>query len=364
MKKIVIDARELQTTSGRYVERLLHYLQDVDKTHDYIVLLTKKDFDGWKPKNRRFKKVVTHYKEFTFGEQLGYLWQIRRLRPDLVFFPMVQQPILYRGKVVTTMQDLTTVRFRNPSKNWLVFTVKQWVYRWVNIIVAHKSAALITPSAFVKDDVARFTHTNSRKFTVTYESADQIPDKPEPMPELVGKQFILYVGRPLPHKNLGRLIEAFALLKQKHPGLRLVLAGKKDTLYKAHEREAAKKGVPGIIFTGFVSEGQLRWLYENTSAYALPSLSEGFGLPGMEAMLHGAPLVSSNATCLPEVYGDGAHYFDPLDVQDMAAKIDEVLSNEKLRKELVKKGRTQAKKYSWERMAKQTLDVYKEALKN
>lgn len=360
--KIVIDARELRTTTGRYIERLLHYLQQVDQRNHYVILLAKKDFDGWQPRNKRFEKVVTAYKEFTFGEQLGLLFQIRRLKPDLVFFPIVQQPILYHGKVVTTIQDLTTARFRNPAKNWLVFTFKQVIYKWVNKIVARKSAALITPTEFVKDDIARFAHINSRKITVTYEATDPILNKPEPMPELEGKPFIMYVGRPLPHKNLGRLVEAFAILQHTHPDLRLVLAGKKDTLYTAHARRVKKLGIPDVIFTGFVSEGQLRWLYEHTHAYIFPSLSEGFGLPGLEAMQHNAPVVSSNATCLPEVYGEAAHYFDPLDVDDMAQKIDEVLTKPKLRQALKEKGKKQVKKYSWQRMAEQTLAVFEEVL--
>jgi glycosyltransferase involved in cell wall biosynthesis len=117
-----------------------------------------------------------------------------------------------------------------------------------------------------------------------------------------------------------------------------------------------------VIFTGYVSEGRLRWLYEHAAAYVFPSLSEGFGLPPLEAMIHGAPVVSSNATCLPEIYGDAAHYFDPTDVSDMAKKIDDVLSNPKLREELVEKGKIQVKKYSWKRMTEQTLDVYKKVL--
>lgn len=128
---IVIDARELRTTTGRYVERLLYYLQEVDtdRSHRYTILLKPKDMDGWNPTSKRFIKVACPFKEFTFSEQTGLLWQIMRLHPDLVHFPMVQQPILYQGKVVTTMQDLTTLRFTNPSKNKLVFKVKQRVYK-------------------------------------------------------------------------------------------------------------------------------------------------------------------------------------------------------------------------------------------
>lgn len=106
MKKIVIDARELRTSSGRYVERLLHHLQEVDTdlSHRYVVLLKPADFDGWSPKSKRFEKVACKYKEFTFGEQLGFAWQLYKLRANLVHFPFVQQPVLYQKAVVTTVQ--------------------------------------------------------------------------------------------------------------------------------------------------------------------------------------------------------------------------------------------------------------------
>lgn len=364
MKKIVIDARELRTTTGRYVERLLTFLQEVDTdlSHRYVVLLKPKDMDGWEPSSKRFTKVACRFKEFTFAEQVGLLWQIMKLRPDLVHFPMVQQPILYQGKVVTTMQDLTTLRFVNPSKNRLAFKLKQRVYQWVNFIAARKSAAIITPSEFVKDDVARHLHANSRKITVTYEAGESIEVVPEPMDEFVNKQFIMYVGRPQPHKNLERLIDAFAILKQTHPELHLVLVGKTDVLFRRHEKDTAHKGIPDVHFTGFVSEGQLRWLYEHCAAYVFPSLSEGFGLPALEAMAHGAPVASSKATCLPEIYGDAAHYFDPTDVEEMAKAIGDLLDKPKLRDALIAAGRGQVKKYSWRRMAEQTLAVYRQVL--
>lgn len=362
--KIIIDARELRTSSGRYVERLLHYLQDVDKTNKYFVLLKPKDMEDWQPRSKRFIKVACRAKEFTFSEQISLLRQIRGLKPDIVHFAFVQQPVLYFGRVVTTMHDLTTARFRNPTKNWLVFIIKQIVYKWVNKIAARKSKAVITPTEFVKNDVARFARINSRKITVTHEAADAITDEPEPIDDLKDRSFLMYVGRPQPHKNLERLIEAFALLKQTHPDLRLALAGRRDSVYKMLAKKSRGQGVPGVVFTGFVSEGQMRWMYENAAAYVFPSLSEGFGLPGLEAMVHGCPVVSSNATCLPEVYEDAAHYFDPLDVTDMASKIQEVISSQKLRQDLITKGRKQAAKYSWRRMAEQTLEVYNQVLGN
>ena len=144
----------------------------------------------------------------------------------------------------------------------------------------------------------------------------------------------------------------------------LVLAGKKDANYRRLEKHVEKKGITNVLFTDFVSEGQLRWLYENCEAYVFPSLSEGFGLPGLEAMLHGAPVISSSATCLPEIYGEAAQYFDPLNVQSMANAINIVLINRFLRTELIAKGKDQVAKYSWERTAEQTLGVYARILGN
>ena len=364
MKKIVIDARELRTSTGRYIERLLEYLQtvDTDQRHRYIVLLAPKDMDTWAPRSKRFTKVACRYKEFTFAEQLLMAVQLYRLRADLVHFGMIQQPILYLKKTVTTAHDITNVRFGNPAKNRLIFAIKRWIYIRVIHIVVFKSKRIITPTQYIKDDIARFTNANSRKFTVTLEASDPIPDKPVEMPELVDKQFIMYVGRPTPHKNLERLIDAFALLQETYPDLQLVLAGRKDANYRRIVRMVKKRDLQHVVFTDFVTDGQLRWLYEHCAAYIFPSLSEGFGLPGLEAMNHGAPVVSSNATSLPEVHGEAAHYFDPLDVEDMARAIKDVLSKDELRRELIKKGRKQVAKYSWERMARQTLDVYNEVL--
>jgi len=147
-----------------------------------------------------------------------------------------------------------------------------------------------------------------------------------------------------------------------YPDLQLVLAGKMDRNYSEIKRRASSSGINDIHFTDYISEGELRWLYEHCQAYIFPSLSEGFGLPGLEAMAHGAAVVSSNATCLPEIYGDAAKYFDPLDKQSIVEAIADVLSNEKLRDELIRLGSEQVKKYSWERMAEETLAIYKKAL--
>ena len=361
-KQIVIDARESGTTTGRYVDKLIEYLHKLKPKHNLVILTRAGRVDFMKEIAPSFEIVTCRYKEFTFAEQIGLLRQVRGLKPDLVHFAMVQQPILYRGKVVTTMNDLTTIRFSNPLKNPIVFYLKQQIYKFVNYVVAHKSAQILTYTQFVKEDVAKFARINSRKITVTHLAADKIKDAPESMPELANKRFLLYVGRPQTHKNLDRLVETFELLRQEYPELRLVLAGKKDRLFKQLEKRTIHAGIKNVVFTDFVTEGQLRWLYENCAVYVFPSLSEGFGLPGLEAMIHGAPVVSSNATCLPEVYKDAAQYFDPLVIEDMANAIKNVLDNPTRRQTLVTRGYAVAEKYSWQNTAQKTLDVYNDVL--
>lgn len=377
MKRIVIDARESGTSTGRYIDKLIENLQAIDKINDYQILYKSGRLGQLKSPN--FHEVVCDIKEFTFAEQTKLHKQIKSLKPDLVHFPMVQQPIMYRRPAVTSMLDLTTTRFKNPAKNSFVFTTKQMVYRYLNRVVAKRSNQIITISNYVRNELIKTYKLPPEKLTTTYCAADRITESTVELPKLKDQEFIMYVGRPQPHKNLSRLIDAFVLIQKKHPKLKLVLSGKKDVLFDNHEKRVNDLGLnrttspnskfqipnsknDSVIFTDFVSEGQLRWLYENCRAYVFPSLSEGFGLPGLEAMVHGAPVVSSNATCLPEIYGNAAHYFSPHSTKEMAEKIDDVLINKTLRSTLIKRGYQQIKKYSWARMAKQTLEVYNKVL--
>ena len=359
---ILIDARESGTTTGRYIDKLIEHLHTLKPEYKISIVTKPQRVSFFRDIAPGFPVIETSYKEFTFGEQIGFLNQIRLLKPELVHFGMVQQPVLYTGKTVTTMHDLITTRFKNPSKNFLVYTVKQQVYKVVNWYVPRKSQKIIVPSNYVKEDVINFAHVNPEKIVVTYEAADKITESPSPINQLEGSKFIMYVGRPMPHKNLERLIKAFSIARQTSPEIKLVLVGKKDILYEKLEQFAQAYGPENIIFTDFVSEGQLRWLYENCEAYVFPSLSEGFGLPPLEAMAHGAPVLSSNATCLPEIYGGAADYFDPLDEKSIAKAIIDLLHNEQRREELISLGKNKFNQYSWDKMARETLEIYKDVL--
>lgn len=359
---IAIDARIINSSTGRYVERLLHYLQDIDTENNYSVLVRKKDLSFWKPTNKNFKLVEANFDDYSFAEQIGLLKLLRDLSPDLVHFCMPQQPILYTGKSVTTVHDLSLLNTYNSDKNWFIFHAKQLVGKFVFKRIAKLNEHIIVPSQFTYDGYKKFSGISDTKMSVLYEAADVDVGSTRAYTHPF-KRYILYVGQQSDYKNIKRLGEAHQQLLKKYPDLGLILVGRKNASALSNETYFKRQNFKNILFTDFIEDSQRDWLYTHCAAYVFPSLMEGFGLPGLEAMGYGAPVVSSNATCLPEIYGDGAHYFNPLMTDEIANAIDEVLSNEPLRNSLIKKGYSQFKKYSWEKMARQTHAVYMNALK-
>ena len=362
MAHIAIDARIINSSTGTYVERLLHYLQEVDQVNQYTVIVPTKDRLFWQPTADNFTIQTADFDNYSFAEQVGFKKYLDNFNPDLVHFCMPQQPIFYRGNKVTTFHDLNLIHTYNSDKNWLIYHAKQLVGRFVFKSVAKSNNYIITPSQYSKNDLLKFVTIPADKITVTYESADvsNSPNKPYQHPF---KNFIMYVGQQSDYKNIRRLGDAHQQLIKKHPDLGLILVGRKNASALQNEAYFNSKNYKNILFTDFIPDAQRNWLYTQAAAYIFPSLMEGFGLPGLEAMGYGAPVVSSNATCLPEVYGDAAHYFDPNNTDDIVRAIDEVISNEALQKDLVEKGYKQLKKYSWHRMAEQTHAVYMMALK-
>ncbi len=359
---IVIDARIINSSTGTYVQNLLRYLQDVDNDNFYTILVPTKDLYFFKPTNPNFAVMAADFKNYSFAEQTSFKKFLDELAPDLVHFCMPQQPILYKGKHVTTVHDLTLLRTYNSDKNWFIFHAKQLVGRFVFKQVAKNSAHIIVPTNWVKQDFQKFSGISPDKITVTLESADIFEDKVKKYKHPF-KKYLLYVGQQSDYKNIRRLGDAHHQLLKKYPDLGLILVGKKTDAHLKNEQYFTSKNYKNILFTGFIENTERDYLFKNCAVYVFPSLMEGFGLPGLEAMGYGAPVASSVATCLPEIYGDAAHYFNPLDVTDMANKIDELISDTKLRESLIKKGYKQLKKYSWKRMAQQTHQVYMNTLK-
>ena len=315
------------------------------------------------PCAKNFHLHIVKYDHYTWGEQIGLARYLYRLKADLVHFIMPQQPLLYTKTSITTVHDLTLVHWQNLDKNKLIYTVEQTIFKYLLKRVSKRSKFVIVSTNYVKKDLLKFVNINPTKVIVTYQATEPLTKaRPEPIEQLVDKPFLLYVGNAFPYKNLKRLVEAFVLLKKDHSDLQLVLTGKKEFFYKQIEEFAKQQAVSDIHFLDFVSDEALSWLYQKADAYVFPSLSEGFGLPGLEAMQYKVPVISSDATCLPEVYEQAAHYFNGTDKDDMARAIHEVLSNQSLRQFLIEKGNQQILKHSWSELAQKTHQLYKQSL--
>lgn len=362
---IAIDARIINSSTGRYVERLLTYLERLDTEHRFSVLVRAKDKDYWKPTKKNFTVVVADYHQYTFQEQIGFYLFLNKLGADLVHFCMPQQPLLYRGKSVTTVHDLNLLRItENEGMSLPVLKAKQVIFKHLLRTVTKRSARIITPTHYTKDDLLHFQPVPSEKVVVTYEAADKVSDNEKPVERLIDKQFLLVVGRSESYKNQRGAILAHQQLLGQHPDLQLVLVGKRDKNSRDIESWVKNEGFRNVDFLGFASDDELAWLYSHCEVYVFPSFMEGFGLPPLEAMRHGAPVASSRASCLPEVLGKAALYFDPANPDDIAKTIEEIVSSKKLRNELIAKGKKHVDTYSWQRMAEQTLSVYNDTLKN
>ncbi len=370
--KIGIDARFFGPVGkglGRYVERLIENLEKIDFKNEYIIFLRKENWDYYTPKFSNFKKVLADYQWYSLIEQIAMPWLIWKQKIGLMHFPHFNIPIFCPTKFVATIHDLILLQFPTPRATTLgpfLYKLKYLAYRVVIGLGLKRAKKIITVSECTKKELVNFFKINPE---ITYEACDGVECGQLKMPKNknlaklgITKPYLLYVGNAYPHKNLESLIKVFSKLNL---DCQLVLVGKEDYFYKRIKEEIRETQIgKNIVFTDFVSEAMLADLYRNARLYVFPSFIEGFGLPGLEAMSYGLPVVASNSSCLPEIYGEAAVYFDPRDERDMIEKIKQVFFDEDLRKRLIANGFQQIKKYSWANLAAKTLKIYKDAAKN
>jgi glycosyltransferase involved in cell wall biosynthesis len=361
--KIGIDARNDQAGVGRYTFSLIRELAEIDRENEYVLFLGGEGFAAHAAPGPNFRTVEAAIPWFTLREQLQLPRVVTRERLDLMHYPNVTAPLLSTVPFVITIHDLNYLDASATGQSGLRRAGRRAGYR-VELAKARRARRLIAVSQHTGEALVRALNIEPERVVVTYEAADP-PGAVEPDRSVLERHrldgpFFLYVGAAYPYKNLPRLIEAFA-----HSGgtNRLVLAGDHENFGAALRERAASVGVADrVVFPGRVSEAELAALYDAALAYAFVSFSEGFGLPGLEAMSAGLPVIAASAGSLPEIYGDAARYCDPLDVESIAAALAEVAADEQLRARLAALGRRRAADFSWRRTAEQTLAVYREAL--
>lgn len=364
--RLVVDGRVLGWTGiGRYVRRLLEHLAPLDRENEYIVLLSHEDAARWKSPGANFSSRITNARPYRWDGQALFPKQLRALRPDLVHFPHFNVPVVYRDRFVVTIHDTTMLSFpiHCDASPWKepVRQAKRTLARLTMSHAVHCAQSVITPSQFTATDLQSRMRADPAHTVVTPYAVDPPVPDPEPVPGVSAEQqFLLYVGNAYPHKNLGILVAATHDLVRDHPELFLVIAGPPD---ECSERlRATLRSSPAgsyVKFVGRVSDRQLSWLYRHAELFVMPSFSEGFGLTGLEAMAHGTPVVSARASCLPEVYGEAALYFDPVDRSALVTSLDGLLRDRDCRAKLARAGIEQSALYSWSTMASATLEAYR-----
>jgi len=375
---IGLDARLWGTAHGgigRYIAELIVHLLKIDRNNQYVFFVYN-DFDRRaivenlrerlpRDLKRTFEFVLAPYRWYSLNEQLFMASVIKKARVDLMHFPHFNVPILYNGRYIVSVHDLIIHHFPDERATTLppwLYQLKLMGYKKVLHHAITGARQIITPSRFTKEDLLNYYKIDSKKVSVIYEGVNQLNQKIRNK-KLEIKNYLLYVGSAYPHNNLEKLIEALKILRTKNnqTNLDLVIAGKIDFFANRLQKQIGvnfPELLPHIKFFGVADDDELALLYQNAALYVFPSLYEGFGLPPLEAMSFGLPVVAAEATSIPEICEDAAIYFDPNDATDMADKINQVLIDQKLQADLREKGLALIKKYSWEQMAQETLEVY------
>jgi len=376
--RIGIDARlyGLENAGlGRYVMKLVEEVLRHDKKNDYILFLKPKYADKFYGR-KRVKVVETNIPIYSLAEQTILPIIFFKEKLDLLHVPHFNAPILYQGKLILTIHDLIKHDSRGPETT----THKRWLYHFKRIgylsltkLISHKANHILVPSNFVKEDIMKRLRVPSEKITVTYEASSgsikEVSLTDEEKIEIFNKYhltqpFIVYTGSVYPHKNVDILVNALEKHNQnKEVDLQLALICSRSVFYDRLNRKIIEKRMQNWIkLLGFVEDNEVSKLYSLALALVHPSKMEGFGLTGLEAMSVGLPVISSNASCLPEIYGDAALYFDPNNVDDLVSSLETLIKDQELRLDLASKGYLQARKYSWTKMAKETNSIYKKIL--
>jgi glycosyltransferase involved in cell wall biosynthesis len=356
--KIAIDIRKWNDFGiGTYVRNVVRHLARLDHETTYYLFCNEADESTLRDLAENFVPVVDGSARYGLREHLSIPLKLRRLGAQLLHSPHYVRPLLCTVPTVVTIHDCIHLLF----PQYLPSAMAHRYARFMMGNAVSRSAAVFTVSEASRADILRFyPATDPEKVIVVPNAIDaELLQDPGPAEmervreryQLRGR-FVLFAGNVKPHKNLVRLIRAFARVRamEGNEDLRLVLIGDDVSRYGSLRRAMEESGVrQDVRFFGFVPHGTLAALYRMASIFAFPSLYEGFGLPPLEAMACGTPVVTSRISSLPEVVGDGALLVDPYSEEAIAQGIARVLDDEELRRGLVERGLERAAQFSWER---------------
>ena len=370
--RIAIDARTVSSKSfgvGFYTYWLIKGLNTIDTTNEYFIFslnnqIKKEEFGN--NFNILYTDIRLDLHPYTeIWENIFLYKELKKINSDLLHNPAFRLPFIFPKKrgLVVTIHDL--IPYFYPELMPKKFAI------YMRLVIRHavnKADKIIVISESTKNDLLKLFKISSDRIRVIYESAADFyqPLDKSSCKEFVRKKynldkdFILFVSRLEPRKNVVRLIKAFSRTKNRN-NCYLVIVGARswhsEEIFSTVEKLNLKNS---IIFLDYVDKNNLVYLYNSATFFILPSLYEGFGLPILEAMACGCPVISSNISSIPEIVDDAGILINPYDIDEISYTIDKVIEDKNLQLEMIRKGFIQVKKFSWIETARRTLDVYYE----
>jgi glycosyltransferase involved in cell wall biosynthesis len=381
--RIGIDARfygSIGKGLGRYTQKLIENLEKTDLENQYFIFLKKENFAEYEPRNPNFQKILADYRWYTVAEQVKFPWLLQKYQLDLVHFPHFNVPLFYRGRFVVTIHDLILIHYptvRNSTLHPFFYKIKFLAYRLVIHLAIRRATKIIAVSNFTRADILDHYRVRPEKIIVTYEACDdfqlgEVENSKEILQKYglvessrgIIKPYIVYIGNVYPHKNADALVEAFLSVNKSIPHLKMVFIGGEDYFYQRLKQFVEERGTREVVFTGRLSDAELGLILSRAAVYARPSLYEGFELPPLEAMSLGVPVICSDHNCAREILADAPCDFDPHDSRSITHAITRVLQDQELRARMIENGFKQVQKYSWQKMVRETLAIYKGIIPN
>jgi len=376
--RVAIDIRRINEFGvGTYTRNAIRTLARLDSFNEYFLLGIPGRLGDIEPLPDNFITVPTHPNEFSLNSYLELNRILKQHRCDLLHVPhLFWKPQSVPCPYVVTVHDLLDHLYRVNSASW----VKRQLHFEFTKRVLHSAARIFAVSNFSKQDTERLFGVPGDRIEVVYNALDdrfRQGHATDADHKLIAERYqvtypvLLYAGRSSPHKNVIRIIEAFSALKvelQKEgqfPDLKLIIIGDELSKHPDLRRAVIKSRVQNDVrFLGFVPIGVLRIFYDLAKIFVFPSLYEGFGLPPLEAMAHGTPVVTSNTSSIPEVVGNAAVMVNPENVFEIMHALHRVLLDQPVREKLKARGILQAQKFSWDDSVRRMLEVYHEVVQS
>lgn len=358
---------------GNYTLKLIQNLGEIDNQNEYILYTDRDDTEEVLPRQKNFRIKKLHPSNYLIWEQIALPMQARKDSLDILHCTGNTAPIYLNTKIklISTIHDVMYLKDYSAIPQSLSI-YQRWgrIYRKMIVSLTIKHVAkIITVSNFSKNDIKEhFPSIKNEGIDVIYEAADErfrVVDRNDATVKIKNKfgiagSYILSLGATDPRKNTELVIKKYIeLRREKKIEEKLVIVGmpnwRQTKFYNmAYESSFAED----IMFTDFISEEDLVLLYNCATVFLYPSLYEGFGIPPLEAMACGVPVITSNTTSIPEIVGNAALLINPRDGKELEKVLLNLLNDEMLRKDLIKRGLEQVKNFSWKKMAKETLNVY------